>query len=81
MNRSSDFHHFDLHKPRVEKEEKVVSSVVEVLESWINPFDESQELVSISTATAAPQDVTNDLMHACETRDTAYQAFIKERLE
>ena len=37
----SDFHHSELQKPRIEKDEKAVSDVVDVLQNWINPFEET----------------------------------------
>lgn len=46
VKRSSD-HHEDLHEPRIEKDEKSVAFVQSLIESWNNPFDQSQELSSI----------------------------------
>ena len=77
----SDFHHSELQKPRTEKDEKAVSDVVDVLQNWINPFEESQDIVSLSTATVAPQEIAKDLMEAYNTGEEAYNCFKVERLE
>ena len=71
----SDFHHSELQKPRIEKDEKAVSDVVDVLQNWINPFEESQDIVSLSTATVAPQEIAKDLMEAYNTGEEAYNCF------
>ena len=50
--------------------------------SWLNPFSpDHQELVSLSTATAAPPDIAKDLLGAQKLGEEAYQAFKQERLE
>ena len=77
----SDFHHSELQEPRTEKDEKAVSDVVDVLQNWINPFEESQDIVSLSTATVAPQEIAKDLMEAYNTGEEAYNCFKVERLE
>ena len=45
----SNLRHWELGRPHVMKDEKDVSAIVNLVESWINPFD-NQELVSVSTA-------------------------------
>ena len=74
-------HHSDLQQPRIYKDEKATSTVVEILEDWINPFSGNQDLVCISTAAAATQDIRNDLMQAKAKGEQAYQLFKEERLE
>ena len=77
----SDFHHSELQKPRTEKDEQAVSDVVDVLQNWINPFEESQDIVSLPTATVAPQEISKHLMEAYNTGEEAYNCFKVERLE
>ena len=50
----SDFNHAKPNEPRIEKNENVVSEDVHLFKSWVNPFAGEQDLVSISTACAAP---------------------------
>ena len=68
----SSAHHDDLHEPRIEKDEKSVAPVQSLIESWNNPFDQSQELSSISTAQKVLLDVANDLVRARQVGETAY---------
>ena len=77
----SSAHHDDLHEPRIEKDEKSVAPVQSLIESWNNPFDQSQELSSISTAQKVPLDVADDLMRASHVGEKAYQQFKTERIE
>ena len=76
----SSAHHDDLQEPRIEKDEKSVASVQSLIESWSNPFDQSQELSSVSTAQKVPLDVANDLMRARQVGEKAYQQFKTERI-
>ena len=80
-NKTEELHHAELQRPRIQKEEKAVLAVVDLIQGWINPFAEKQDLVSISTAKAAPEDITSDLMKAFEIGEQSYAAFKKERLE
>ena len=73
-------HHPDLQKPRIEKDERNVAAVSDVLENWINPFEE-HNLVCISSATAATHDVRNDLTKAQATGEETFSKFKNERLE
>lgn len=79
--RSSALHHSELQKPRIEKDEKNASAVAEVLENWINPFEDSHELVCISTAATATPGVRDDLIEAYDKGEQAYTTFKAERLE
>jgi len=73
-------HHPDLQKPRIEKDERNVAAVSDVLENLINPLEE-HDLVCISTATAATHEVRNDLIKAQATGEEAFAKFKTERLE
>lgn len=79
----TDFSHPDLQIPRIRRDEADVQSFVQVMEtSWLNPFNpEQEELVSLSTALAAPAEVAKDLLEAYRIGENTYQAFKEERLE
>lgn len=57
-------HHSDFQKPRIEKDEKSVAAVADIIESWISPFSQDHDLVCISTAAKAPKEVRDDLLRA-----------------
>lgn len=78
-----DFNHPDLLLPRIRRDEADTQSLVQLMEaSWLNPFNSDQgDLVSLSTAAAAPPDVAKDLLEAHKIGEEAYQAFKQERLE
>ena len=80
---NTDFNHADLQMPRIRKDEAGVQSFVQLMEtSWLNPFNPEQgELVSLSTATAAPPEVLKDLLRTYRMGEDAYEASKKERLE
>ena len=80
VNKSA-FHHSELQKPRIDRDEWAVGTVVELLENWTNPFEKSQYIVSLSSANVAPKDVTHDLLRAHSTGEEAYDSFKRERLE
>ena len=69
-----------MQKPRIEKDEKNVTAVCYVLDNWINPFEE-HDLVCISTATSATQEVRNDLIKARSVGEEAFTKFNTERFE
>ena len=79
----TDFSHPDLQMPRIRRDEADVQSLVQLMEiSWLNPFNPDQgDLVSLSTATAAPPEVAKDLLGAYRIGEDAYQAFKEARLE
>lgn len=70
--------HKDLQRSRIKKDEEAITAVVEVIQGWNNPFSDSQqELVSISTAKAPPNDVKLDLKKSHEIGEKCYAAFQK----
>lgn len=77
------FVHPDLQPTRIKRDEEDVQAVIHLLETtWINPFNvSSDQLVSISTAIAAPNDVAKDLLEAKKKGTEAYDLFKHERLE
>jgi len=77
----SELNHADLQQPRIQKDEETVSAVVSLIQAWVNPFSEKQDLISISTAKSAPRDIASDLMKACDIGEQSYATFQNERLE
>ena len=75
--------HADLQGPRIKKDEADVQAFIDLMEnSWINPLSpDEMDLVSFSTGTMAPPDVTRDLLRAVEVGEEAYQVFKQTRLE
>ena len=78
---NTGLHHAELQRPRIQKDEKAVSAVTDIVSGWINPFAEKQDLIYISTAKAAPKDISSDLMKAYEIGEQSYAIFKSERLE
>lgn len=78
---NTGLHHAELQRPRIQKDEKAVSAVTDIVSGWINPFAEKQDLICISTAKAAPKDISSDLMKAYEIGEQSYAIFKSERLE
>ena len=75
------FHHPDLSHSRIQRDEKDVKSLMNLLQhSWTNPFTKS-DLVSLSTAVVAPPDVAKNIMQAKDIGETVYRTFREERLE
>jgi len=77
----SPLQHAELQNMWIRKDEDDVSAVVSLLQGWINPFSENQELISISTAKAAPCDLASDLKRAFDLGKQNYESFMSERLE
>ena len=73
-------YHKDFTPARVQKDEASVSAVVSVIDSWVNPFSEAQDIVSLSTAKAATPEVSTDLIKAREIGERNYKMFAEERL-
>ena len=79
----SDFSHQDLHLPGINKDEADVQSLDQLMEtSWLNPFcPDQEELVSLSTAIAAPPEIAKDLLEAHRIGEETYEAFKQERMQ
>lgn len=53
----------------------------ELVQGWVNPFTENQDLLSISTARKAPREVASDLMKVHDIGQQWYSDFKDQRLE
>ena len=58
-----------------------LSPIVDLIQGWVNPFSESQDLTSISTAKKAPRETATDLKIAHEVGEKCYATFQEERME
>ena len=58
-----------------------MSAVFHLIQGWINPFAENQDLIGISTARTAPRYIASDLIKAQEIGEHCYSTFKDERLE
>ena len=73
--------HTELQSSRIKKDEQAVSSIVDLIQGWVNPFSESQDLISISTAKKAPREIATDLKTAHAVGEKCYAKFKEERME
>ena len=77
----SAFHQSQLQKPRIDRDDRAVATVVELIDNWTNSFEGSQHIVFLSSGNVAPKDVTHDLLRVRRTGEEAYGSFKRERLE
>ena len=70
MNRSA-FHHSELQKPLIVRDDRAIAAVVEYIDNWINSFEEGQHIVILSSDNVAPKDVTHDLLLVHRTGEEA----------
>ena len=77
----SETQHTELQRSRITKDEQAVSSIVDLIQDWINPFSESQDLISISTAKKAHREIATDMKIAHEVGEKGYLTFKEERVE
>ena len=77
----SETQHTELQRSRTKKDEQAVSSIIDLIQGWVNPFTESQDLISISTAKEAPREIATDLKTAHEVGEKCYATFKEERME
>ena len=66
--------------PRIERDEKDVIKVAEQVENWGNPFEQSEELSSLSSGRIATKEISDDLLSAKKTGEEATMTFMKERV-
>ena len=72
----------DLSSSRIAQDERDVQAIVDLLEtSWKNPFEGTNELISLLTGKIAAKDIESDLMDAEKKGKRSYQDFKTERLQ
>lgn len=62
------------------RNEDMVQSILSVVQGMVNPFDDNDELVSLSSGTVAPQLVCTDLLEAHSKGKQEVARFVTERL-
>ena len=72
--------HKETASARVRLDEEDVRKVMEVVSNWNNPFNESEELVSISSGCVANNDIKEDLLSARQKGNDALTTFVEERI-
>ena len=78
---STPARHTEFQPSRITKDEADIEKLIEMLDkSWINPFEQSCNIVSLSTGKIAPVDVAGDLMKAHEVGEQKYMEFHNQRL-
>ena len=74
----------ELHKeatsPRMAKDECDVCNVEDVIQNWRNPFEPSDNLVSLSSGIVANEKMRYDLMSAKEQGKASLMKFVQERI-
>ena len=66
--------------PRIERDANDVIKVAELVENWGNPFEQSEELSSLSPGRIATKEISDDLLSAKKTGEEATMTFMKERV-
>ena len=78
---NSKTQHTELQSSRMKKDEQAASAIVDLSQGWVNPFSESQDLISISPAKKAPREIATDLKTAHAVGERCYANFKEERME
>ena len=55
QGKKSEFQHAELQRTRIKKDEEAVSAIIHLIQGWINPFSEKQDLISISQQGQLPE--------------------------
>ena len=76
-------HHKDSSAPHMKKDEDDVHKVMDIIASWINPFnprDMTESLSNIASGVAATDGITDDLLTAKQKGTDAFVTFVQKRL-
>lgn len=76
-----DIHHVELQNSRILKDEQAVTAILGTIDNWINPFMDTDDLVSLSTAITPSPKICEDIQRAHKLGCTAYEKFKEDRLE
>ena len=72
--------HKDATRKRIDRDERDVRKIINVIEGWRNPFESSDDLVFLSSRSVATKEVSDALLGAFETGTTVAEEFIKKRI-
>ena len=70
----------EMRTARISRDESDVRKVAEVLETWINPFDPSEEFSSLSSGAVVPKDIKDELLGAKKIGENAAMAFMEDHI-
>ena len=74
--------HKELQSTRLQRDKQDVRSVMEMIESWVDPFNESTDcLVNLSSGIRASVDIESDMLNAHSKGSDALQQFVEDRLK
>lgn len=74
--------HKDLETSRIARDEQDVEALTQLLSvTWINPFQETNDLIHLATGLVATTEVKDDLLLAKEKGEQAYKSFVQDRLD
>lgn len=72
--------HKETGSSQMKRDEEDVKKVIEVIGNWRNPFEPSEELLSLSSGYVANESMKQDLLMAKEKGTTSLTSFVEERL-
>lgn len=72
--------HKETGKSRLKRDEEDVIKVMEVVSGWCDPFEASEELVSLSSGHVASQRVKQDLLTAEQQGTDALTKFVEKKI-
>ena len=76
-------HHKETSSPRLKKDEGDVKKVMDILESWANPYETkntTDSLINIASGVKATDDITEDILSAEKKGTDAFTSFAQDRL-
>ena len=76
------FQHKDLKKSQIARDEQDVEILAQLVSvTWINPFQENNDLIHLATEVIAAADIKDDLLSTKHKGEQAYKLFLQERLD
>ena len=80
MERDQDQVHKEIARTCMQRDEADVKKVMDVVQNWYDPFEPSEELVSLGSGYVADESLKRDLLDAKEKGSKALVSFITDRL-
>ena len=75
---SSETVHKEATRKRIDRDEREVRKIINVIEGWRNPFESSDDLVYLSSGSVSTKEVSDALLGALETGTTVAEELIKK---
>ena len=72
--------HKEFGSVQLKRVEEDVKKVMEIVSNWMNHFEKSEELVSLSSQSVASDSLNEDVLKPKEKVKAALQSFVRERL-